>query len=107
MLQVVVVGEFEDLDALVQLLAHLSNPLVGLALWIDIEWPSAGLVGNDGVLNGEGVLRKAIDAPVSDLDCITEYSCKTEDSTVRNLLLFTALDPLIGKIISEYGVEGT
>jgi hypothetical protein len=48
-LQVLLLSEFKDLNVL--FLAHSSDPLVGLTLWVDVEGPSSGLLGNDGVLN--------------------------------------------------------
>ena len=55
MLQVVGIGKFEDFDSKVGFLTHSLDPFVGLTLWIDIKWPSAGLIGDDSVFNREGI----------------------------------------------------
>ena len=74
---------------------------------IDVKWPSARLVRDDGIFNGECILREPIYAPVSDLDGVAEYSRETECTSVRDFALLARFDPLFSQPVSEDGVEGS
>ena len=52
-LKVTIITELEDFNSRLSLLVHGLDPLVGLALRIDVERPSTCRVRDDGVLNRE------------------------------------------------------
>ena len=105
MLQVAIIAEFEDLNALLLLLVHGLDPLVRLTLWINVQRPSARLVRNDGVLNRECIRWQTIDTPVLDLHGVSECLCKTEASRVWNFLINANLDPAFDELISVKRIE--
>lgn len=105
--EVVLVAELEDLDALLGLLVHSLDPLVGLALWVDVQRPSARFERDDGIFDREGIGWKTIDIPVLDLHGIAKCLCQGEGARVGNLLILAVLDPSLDELISVNRIESS
>lgn len=50
----------------------LLGPLVGLHLWINHQWPTPGVVQDDRIVNGQGIVRQVINDPLPDLHFIAD-----------------------------------
>jgi len=73
-LQEVRFGEFGHLHALI--LAHILNPLIGLSLWINDEWPSTAVEDEDTIVDGQTIGWKSILLPITDFNFFGQNTCK-------------------------------
>jgi len=68
-----------ELDGLnVVVFFHLLDPFVGLRLWVDEQWPSLGLGGDDTVLNGQLICRESLNAPFSNENRVSKNSLNSK-----------------------------
>mmetsp|Transcript_42091 Transcript_42091/g.120820 ORF Transcript_42091/g.120820 Transcript_42091/m.120820 type:complete len:470 (-) Transcript_42091:6898-8307(-) len=101
--EVVTVGELDNLALLWRL--HLLDPLVGLPLRVDAQRPPASLVHDDAILDGERVVGKAPNRPVSDLHWLTEALHQREGRGARDALLLRNRRPTCHCPLAEVGRE--
>jgi hypothetical protein len=63
---------------LVDVFAHASDPIIALHLWINHQWPSVGVIHDNGILYSEIFLWELINEPLLDLDTVTKDLSQTE-----------------------------
>mmetsp|Transcript_98393 Transcript_98393/g.212145 ORF Transcript_98393/g.212145 Transcript_98393/m.212145 type:complete len:1113 (+) Transcript_98393:229-3567(+) len=63
------------------------DPLVGLHLRVDHERPAAGIVQDDGVVDGKPIVREGVDHPLPDLDLIADAVLEVELLAGRDVLM--------------------
>mmetsp|Transcript_175347 Transcript_175347/g.562465 ORF Transcript_175347/g.562465 Transcript_175347/m.562465 type:complete len:721 (+) Transcript_175347:2410-4572(+) len=98
------VGQLGDIDVL--LLAHVANPAVRLALWVDHEWPASATGDHDAVLDGQVVGRQAGNVPLPHLGRVDEHVVNLPIGVRLQAEGNCLLKPCCGEVLAELGGEG-
>ena len=51
---------------------HILDPLIRLALRIDEQWPSTGILNDHAILDTQIIARKTVDLPATHSDGVAE-----------------------------------
>ena len=75
------------------LFLHVLNPLVGLTLRINHQWPSSRVIHNNPVVDWEWIHGETSNVPGADFDWATESSVQREWFGAGNFLCITLFYP--------------
>lgn len=81
-------------------LVAILEPYVRLHLWIYEQTPPIWVITNNCTISRETVLRKALDLPLSNLYCVTEYNFNWNVFSWLELILIEHLSPWFGALIT-------